>query len=244
MSTDAVQTVITAAKDSRSLFFSAGFDRPKSVIRWRGREVLLRAMDSYVINQDACWVALNEDENREWSISETVTDHFPHAKITVVPSAAKGALASALLAMEGVHRDLPLVVAAGDSYLQGGIGEHVKQFVIDGVSAGTIAFEAHHPRWSYLAIGTNGVVRQVAEKRVIGPLATTGVFFFRRAGDFLDAASWCLVNNAQLNGNFYASTTLNYMISQNQSVTFRTVSASDYRSWSLPVDFTEGVLDS
>jgi hypothetical protein len=233
-----IQTIVTAAKDSRPLFLPAGFGQPKSLIRWEGREVLLRAIDSYVVDSSECWVAISADENHQFDLSGKIQAEFPDVRVGLVPSGVKGALASSLLVLEGIDLQKPLVVAAGDSMLEGGVSPHLKRFIADGADAGTVAFESTNPRWSYLSVGADGRVRQVAEKRVIGALATTGVFFFKRAADFLDAAIWCLVNNASNNGTFYVSSTLNYMISQGKTVQYSTISRAMYRSWSLPVDFT------
>lgn len=233
-----IQTIITAAKDSRPLFLSSGFGRPRSLVHWKGREVLLRAMDSFVLDTNACWVAVNSDEDREWQLSDRINEEFPTARVIAVPSGAKGALVSALIAMNGVDLDRPLVVAAGDSMLEGGLRPHIDQFLADGTDGGTIAFASTNPRWSYLSVGKDGAIRQVAEKQVIGPFATTGVFFFRRAEDFLAAATWCLVNNASHNGNYFVSSTLNYMVSQGKRVHFLNIPRERYRSWSLPIDFT------
>ena len=233
-----IQTLITAAKDSRPLFYAAGFGKPKSLVKWDGREVLLRSMDSYVADPYACWVAVNAEEDRDWDLSGKIYENFPAARVIPIPSGVKGALASALLAMAEVAPDEPLVVAAGDSMLQGGVAKHIQQFIANGSDAGTIAFPSTSPRWSYLSVCESAQVRQVAEKRVIGSLATTGVFYFRRADDFYDAATWCLVNNASHDGMYYVSSTLNYMISQSKRVHHLTVPSARYRSWSLPIDFS------
>jgi hypothetical protein len=233
-----IQTIITAAKDSRSLFIAAGFGEPKSLVHWQEREVLLRAMGSYVVNPESCWVAVNRDEDREWFISDRVRQAFPTANLVSVPSGVQGALASALIAMQGVDLDEPLVVAAGDSMIEGGLKPYIDRFVGEGADAGTVAFKSTNPRWSYLSVDSDGTLRQVAEKRVIGNLATTGAFFFRSAGDFVDAATWCLVNNASHNGMYFVSSTLNYMISQNRRVNYLEIAREQYKSWSLPIDFT------
>lgn len=234
-----IQTVITAAKDSRSLFLAAGFGGPKSIVKWGDREILLHAMDSYVLEDSACWVAVNADEEREWQLAERIHKDYPLARVAAVSSKVQGALASALMVMEGIDLDAPLVVAAGDSSVEGGIRTHVERLIDENADAGTITFPSSNPRWSYISIGDEGEVRQVAEKRVIGPLATTGVFYFRHASDFLDASTWCLVNNATHNGSYFVSSTLNYMVSQGRRVLQASIPRQEYRSWSLPIDFTK-----
>jgi len=232
-----VQSVITAAGDSRPLFIPSGFGSPKSLVVWHGKEVIINALESYVINFDGACVALHEEEDSDWAISSVISKKYPAVRIAKIRSGTLGALASALVAMEGVDPDAPLVVAAGDSVVKGGITSQIERFLSMNVDAATIAFESKNPRWSYLSVDSHGAVRQVQEKKVIGPLATTGVFYFRTARQFLSAAQWVLVNNAMNNGVYYVSSTLNYMISQGLAVHYSTIPRDQYVSFSLPSDF-------
>ncbi len=238
MKTD-VHTVITAAGDSLSMFLAAGFGKPKNLIRWEGSEVLVRSVKSYSQGLELTNVALNRQECEQWQTILTLQTECPGVNVTTVSPKVSGALVSALLAMDRIPDDVPLVVAAGDSQVDGGIARFVKDFIKNGADAGTIVFPSSDPRWSYVLPGDEGLVRQVAEKRVIGPLATTGVFYYRQAKTFRRAAEWCLVNNARHLGLFYVSTTLNYLISEGQIVRYTEIPRSEYRTWSLPIDFVE-----
>lgn len=232
-------TVLTAAGDSRGLFIPAGFGAPKSLVRWRGREILSRAIDSYVVDPMRSRIAVNADEDESWSIEKFVSKNHSGLESVLVPSAAKGALASAVLCLSDWQIDLPLVVAAGDSSIAGGIQQMVTDFQNRDLDAATIGFASTNPRWSYLDIGPSGDVRRVAEKSAIGPIATTGVFYFRSTSMFIDAAKWCFVNNSNFQGRFFVSHTLNFLISSGLQVGYCEVPRSRYSSWSLPADFVE-----
>ena len=234
-----VHTVITAAGDSLPLFLGAGFSSPKNLIKWHGSEVLVRAVKSYSQDWSRTTVALNRDECSDWPTVDQLQQECPGVSAALVSRQAPGALVSALVAMKDVPSEAPLVVAAGDSQITGGIAPFVERFLEAEDDAGTVVFPSDNPRWSYVSPGLDGHVRQVAEKRVIGPLATTGVFFFRRAELFQRAAEWCLVNNARDRGLFYVSTTLNFMIKEGLRVTYTEIPRGEYRTWSLPIDFVE-----
>ena len=239
MTFDKIQTVVTAAGDSRPYFLPTGFGSPKSLVSYKGKTVIQHALESYVISQQNSWVAIHAEEDAEWNIAQKIAINFSEIRIGRIRPKTQGALASALVAMEGVDPGSPLIVAAGDSFIEGGITDYVKEFQRMKVDAATIAFESSDPRWSYLSVDAEGKVRQVQEKTVIGPLATTGVFYFKRADLFLSAAKWVLVNNAMKNGVYYVSTTLNYLISQGLSVHYTTIPRNKYVSLSLPSDFSE-----
>lgn len=231
-----VNVVITAAGDSRGLFMAAGFGGPKSLVDWDGTEVINRAIASYGNGALSTHIAINADEDREWGIGKVVYEKFPGVRVVPISSNVKGALASALLALPEID-DEPLVVAAGDSRITSNVGNFVQDFLDSHYSAATVAFESQESRWSYLSVNREMEVEQVAEKRVIGPYATTGFFFFQSSRTFVEAATWVLVNNASHEGNFYVSATLNHLIAKGESVGYRLVDRHEYESRSLPVDF-------
>ena len=61
-----IQTVITAAGDSRSQFLDAGFLLPKSLIKVGTKQVIEMAIDSYVIDYSNFQVAVNSEESTEF----------------------------------------------------------------------------------------------------------------------------------------------------------------------------------
>jgi dTDP-glucose pyrophosphorylase len=236
-----IQTLITAAGDSRPVFLGSGFKLPKSLVKWNGKEVIVNALESYVVNPHNVTVAINQAENSEYKIEELINGVNPQARTVQVRTGVKGALATALLGLAHLELESPLVIAAGDSIIKNGLYNHLEQFLQKGSSTGTIVFKSSNPRWSYLALDGNGRVRNVQEKKVVGIYATTGVFFFRTVREFMNAAKWVLVNNASINNNYYVSTTLNFMISQGQSLDYVEINRDDYISLSLPSDFQKEV---
>ena len=235
-----VQVAITAAGDSRPMFLSGGFGTPKSLVDVQGRTVLSRAIDSYSLSSSNTSVAINAAEDEEWGLSTHVEVEFPGVRTVRVPERAQGALVSALFAIESFESAEALVVAAGDSEIRGGISRHVEQFLERDLDAAAIAFRSTHTRYSYLAVTAEGQVIQASEKKPIGEWATTGVFLFKSMSTFVEAATWCLVNNASLGGSFYVSAALNYVVSESGKVGFIPLDAIDYRPWALPADFRKG----
>jgi CTP:molybdopterin cytidylyltransferase MocA len=234
-----IQTIITAAGDSRARFFGAGFAKPKSLVQIKGTNVVEKAIRSYTVDFSHLTVAINQEEDAEWGVAAEITRAFPSANIVRVSSQARGALASALLSISKVNPDLPLVVAAGDSQVTSDVGGILSSFQSEEFAAATIVFDSSGARWSYVAVDRRNKVLEVSEKFQIGSLATTGFFYFQSAKSFIEAARWVLLNNAQVDGNFYVSTTLNFLISRGEKVGFQKIQSSEYRSWSLPIDFVE-----
>jgi dTDP-glucose pyrophosphorylase len=181
-------------------------------------------------------VALNKEENQEFSTSDRVSEAYPEASFVETSSSVQGALATAVLATEGIDLDQPLVIAAGDSIVEGGVEKYISALQAKSVDAGTIVFESTNPRWSYVTVGESGNVLEVVEKQVSGPFATIGCFYFKSAKLFLQSAEWVFVNNAQVNDRFYVSTSLNYLVSEGLSVGYEILDKGKYTSFSTPAD--------
>lgn len=230
-------TVITAAGNSLSLFLPAGFITPKSLIEVDGEPVIARAIASYWSGEGSLVVGVNEIEENSYGISDAVREKSPEAEYVSVPDKSAGALISALYCVKDLNPDSPLVIASGDSVFQGDISEVIASFQDRKLSAATLAFRSDNPRWSYLRLNSDNQIIEVAEKRVIGPLATTGFFYFESTQMFIEAAKWVLVNNVNFQGRFYVSSALNYLISRGLNLGYTLADKENFRAYSLPIDF-------
>ncbi len=228
-----MQTIITAAGrrvDSNSDV------RPRGLVEVEGIPVLRRAVNAYVVDLSQVVVALNAEDEHEYALSSVLSDLRPKPQIKTVPAEAEGALASAVLVAGTLDLSEPLIIAAGDSEVRGGIEAVLATFLASEAEASTVVFRSTEPRWSYLSVTDDGTVSHVAEKKVVGPYATTGVFMYRSVELFLQAAAWCFTVNARVDGRFYVSTTLNHLIYRGLPVRFDEIPRSAYRSWSLLSD--------
>jgi hypothetical protein len=231
------QTIVTAAAPTAKLFLDAGFPTNRNLALIDGEPLLLRAIESSAHPSEATIVVINRDEEESSQPCTPILRYHAHVSSVIKsPSSVKGALASALLGLGEIDLDRPLLLAPGDAILNVPFWKLLESSPHD-ASALTVAFTSSNPRWSYLKENERGEIIQVAEKRTVGRLATTGHFFFRRAGDFLDASTWVLTNNAMVQDRFFVSTALNYLISIGKAVSAIEISRTQYESYSKPHDF-------
>ena len=64
----------------------------------------------------------------------------------------------------------------------------------------------------------NSDISEMAEKRLISNWASTGLFLFKRAQDFLDAGTWVLKQNMRTGNEFFMSSSLNYLVMRGDRV--------------------------
>lgn len=138
-----------------------------------------------------------------------------------------GALCTALLAFDHINPELPLVIAPGDSLFSRPMGIEIMSFFEDSNFGWTLSFKSNGARWSYLRLSEKGEVTEVVEKNQVSSVATTGVFGFKRARDFLEAAEWVLVNNFTTDGRFFTSAAMNYKIMEGATLGYHNLEAFD-----------------
>lgn len=230
-------SVVLAAGAKRSQDL-ADVDLPNPFINYQGKSVLFRAIESVAVPGFQTIVVIREEHDQLFGIKGLLLSHFSDVWVVSLSRETKGALVSALVALEGLDPKLPLVIASGDSYVDGGTGSIIESWVRSGVSGGVVAFESNSEQFSYV-LAHEGQTTYVAEKQRVSNLATTGTFYFKSISVFLEAAEWTLVNNNNLDGHFYNSSTLNYLISRGMSVEVANLPPGAYHTMLRALDFLE-----
>lgn len=196
-------------------FEVAGQRYPKNLVEIDGEPLVQRVVESLapVIERcDAAIFLIREEEDRRHHTGDVIRLLVPDAVVVRVPALSSGAACTALHAITHVDRDTPLVVFNGDQVLEADLPAIFGRFAADGLDAGTVTFDAVHPRWSYVRAGADGLVLEAAEKRPISRLATAGTYWFARGGDFLDGAMAMIRKDASVDGAFYVCPVFNELI--------------------------------
>lgn len=117
----------------------------------------------------------------------------PGSNVLTSLKETKSALHTLLLAADSFDNDTPLLVANGHQFLDWD-SEKFHQFCIKTEADGVIAtFSSNHPRFSYVALGSDGFISEVAEKKPISSVATCGVYYWKRGSDFVKYAKEAVV---------------------------------------------------
>lgn len=127
---------------------------------------------------------------------------------------SQGSLATAMLGLEYCDLDQPLMVAPADSYVTDGYKGLVSNWQTEEFSGMACIIEGKDETWSYVRTDSNGLILEVAEKRRISSLATTGLFGFKSARKFLDSATWALENRFTFVDRYFMSATIQALLIQ------------------------------
>lgn len=151
----------------------------------------------------------------------------------------KGALCTAMLAVDALDMSRPLIICNGDQIISGNFAGNIEKLAKSGADAGVFTFPSVHPRWSYIKPGIDGLVEEAAEKRVISRHAIAGLYWFEKAKIFFDAAKRTILNKSSVDGIYYVAPALNEVILDGGEVRHIAIPESHYHSFYAPVKIAE-----
>lgn len=80
-------------------------------------------------------------------------------------------------------------------------------------------FLSENPAYSYASLDDYQYVDRVAEKEVISPYASNGMYYFRRGNDFVRFADRMIMHNIRSGGEFYVAPVYNSLIQVGKRIT-------------------------
>lgn len=217
----------------KGLYFAeTEFPFPKPLIEIGNRTIIEHVIQnlSATAAQVQFIFVLSSADCRKFHLDSTInilTDH--QCKIIRLDNDTKGAACSALMAINHIANNHPLIIANGDQLFD----DPLKGLIagLNDADAGVLTFESVHPRWSYVRLDEQGCVVETAEKRPISRNAIAGLYYFRHGKDFVEAAMRSIQKDANVDGSFYIAPTLNELILMGKTV--RTVKVDNQRYHTL-----------
>lgn len=155
-----------------SRFANVGYKLPKPLIDVNGKPMIRVVVENMNINAHYIFIAMKkhvEEYDVENVIREVTCSNYT---IRTIDELTEGSACTVLKVRDIIDNDNPMMLANSDQYLEWDPYEFlVKTQGVDGLIS---CFEADHPKWSYAKTDNDGKVTEVAEKKVISNLATTG----------------------------------------------------------------------
>jgi NDP-sugar pyrophosphorylase family protein len=185
-------------------FAECGYDKPKPLIDVMGKPMIERVIENlgyendYVFLVQKSHLDLYGDELRK-TFSKTNS-----YKIVEVPGLTEGAACTALLAEDAVSPQSPLMIANTDQIMDWNRAEFYDYFYTSSCDGVIFTFKSLDKKHSYAKLDAlDKYVTEVAEKVVISNNATVGVYVWRTANMFFNAAKEMIRKNIRTNNEFY-----------------------------------------
>ncbi len=224
-------------------FVEADYAVPKPLIPVDGTPMVLRATECAPASERWVFVCRADHLNHH-GLANTLQQRWPAAQVISVARTTEGQACTCLLAESEIPADQPLFIGACDNGMLWD-AERFQRLVNDRRYDAVIwTFQRHvgvrrHPRmYSYVETEPNGVTaRRVSMKTPISKdpghdHAVVGAFWFRRAGDFFEAARQLMIRQDRTRGEFYVDACMNEMLRAGKRVAVFLI--DHYIGWGTP----------
>ena len=220
-------------------FKEAGYEFPKNLVEIDGAPLIQRVIDGLAClrgpNTQLIY-AIRRDENRRFHTGQVVHLLDPSGIVVDVVGETSGAACTALLTIEHINNENPLLIINGDIVLDYDLATVLDDFRKRALDGGVTAFRDVHPRWSFVKVNSEGLAIEFAEKRPISDLATAGLYYYAQGRDFVQATSAMMQKDAHVDGLFYVCPAYNEMILQHKRIGYYAVPKNAYFSLKTPHD--------
>lgn len=213
---------------------------PKSLTEFLGKtmiEHLIGNLSSINLERRYIFI-INADDAKKYhldSVLNIVTNN--NCQIIKLDTSTKGAACSAMMAVDYIDNDMPLIISNPDQLFDVEFNEFLDAF--KNYDAGVVTFESVHPRWSYVRVDEDNNVVETAEKRPISKHAIAGLYYYKNGKDFMKAAGKMIYKDANVNGSYYISPTMNELTLDGKKVTHYQVRNEDYHTFYTPQKIKE-----
>jgi HAD superfamily hydrolase (TIGR01509 family) len=208
--------VVIPCAGQGSRFKDKGYTFPKPLIEVNGKPMVQLVVES--LGVEANWHFIVRQEHIEQYNIDTVLNVITGGcKVKGLDGVTDGAARTVLTVSEWIDNDSPLLIANSDQFVEYDSLEFFYKMQEGDFDAGILTFNANHPKWSYAKV-ENGLVTEVAEKRVISDHATVGVYYYKSGADFCKYARQMIDKNIRVNNEFYVAPVFNEYIGDGKRV--------------------------
>ncbi|HJS54770.1 MAG TPA: glycosyltransferase family 2 protein [Chitinophagaceae bacterium] len=225
-------------------FFSdhADYQFPKPLIEINGKPMIQWVFDNLqtIEKEELKYIfVVKEEDCIRFHLDQTIAI-LSDGKSSVIrlKEQTQGAVCSCLMAIDELDLDSPLLITNGDQILDKELPSAIQYFEDRKFDGGVITFESVHPKWSFARFEKDTVV-ETAEKRPISRNAIAGVYYFKKAGDFVTGSFEVIKKNINTNGLFFISSTVNELILSNKRVGYYSIPNELYHSFYSPQKIKE-----
>lgn len=177
---------------------------------------------------------VKDEDCRRFHIDHTLRLLAPGAcEVVRLANDTQGAMCSALMAVEHIDNEHPLVIANFDQLIEPDLVGLFKTLRDTGCDAGCLTFDAVHPRWSYVRLEDERVV-EAAEKRPLSRHAIAGFYFFAQGSRFVRAAMQTLLAQSSVNSRYFIAPVFNRLVLHGDHVRTVPLPVGAYHSFYTP----------
>lgn len=220
----------------KSQFFPDGeFPFPLPLLEIGGRTMIERVLENLATASPMVnfIFVLNNEDCRRYYLDRTLNIITGgRCDIVKLEGETRGSACSALMAIDFINNDVPLLIANSDQLFDVPLATLLAP--LNEADAGVVTFESVHPRWSYVKCDEEGLVVETAEKRPLSKDAIAGLYFFRHGRHFVEAAMRMIRKDDSVNGSYFVAPVLNQLVLQGLRIATCKIDNDKYHTFYMP----------
>jgi dTDP-glucose pyrophosphorylase len=214
-------TIVIPMAGSGSRFTRAGYTMPKPLVPIFGVPLIQFVINNlrpqrtphrfiFICQQEHLNAYGLEHKLKAWA--------GENAMVTAVNGLTEGAACTVLTIKDQINNNAPLMIANCDQYVDTKIDDYLADMEKRQLDGLIMTLTSGDPKWSYAAVNDQGYVTRVAEKVVISANATVGIYNYRQASDFVQAAEDMIAKNLRYKNEFYIAPAYDQFIARGKKV--------------------------
>jgi len=231
-----MKLVIPMAGDG-TRFSQCGYDLPKPLIDACGKPIISHVIGNFnSLEIDEVVFICRQEHEDKYGISSRLEALCGRRKsrFVFVNKLTEGAACSLLLAKDHIDTDDSIIIANSDQYVSWDINKFLSS--CQGLDGCILTFRSSDPKWSYAKLGSNGLVKCVAEKVAISDMATVGIYHWARGCEFVSCAEQMIRKNIRTRNEFYLCPVYNEAVEAGLSIGIHEIDSHDMWGLGTPED--------
>jgi NDP-sugar pyrophosphorylase family protein len=217
-----------------SRFSTAGYILPKPLIDVNGSPMITQAIQTLGI--DGTYYCLIRKDKYADLTSKAILAASPTAKIIEIDYITEGAASSVMLFESLIDHDDEVIVANCDQIMKW--DSNAAMTALRKFDGGVVTFSNTDPKHSYVEM-IGDTAQRFAEKKVISNIALTGIHYWKKSKFlFSSVAKMIEKNDRAANGEFYVSTTYNYLLADHRIGNYH-ITESEFFPVGTPYDLNK-----
>jgi NDP-sugar pyrophosphorylase family protein len=202
-----------------SRFTEAGYELPKPLIPVHGVPMIKVVVDNLTPECEHRFIFIAQQEHIDkYDLTTKLKSYAKNTEVIGINGITEGQVCTALLAKKFFDNDEPLMNANSDQFIDFDINEYLDAMDSRSLDGMIMTMKSQDPKWSYAKTDENGYVVETAEKKVISPDATVGIYNFKRGSDLVRSAEQMIADNIRVNNEFYTCPCYNYLIREGRRI--------------------------
>lgn len=202
-----------------SRFAKNGFQLPKPLILIKGKPFFYwatRSIEKFVDLEDITFVVLKEHIEK-FEIDKKIKEYYPNANIVIIPKLLDGAVLTCMEGITAINDKKPILFNDCDHMFKcEQFNKYCNEGIFKDMDGALLTFTSNEPKYSFLEMDENGLVKRTVEKEPISNLAICGAYYFINKDIFKDAVK-IYMDNCQYK-EFFVSGVYNIMANKNLKI--------------------------